>query len=224
MKTLALLSGKGGVGKTTLAVHLAVAAASEGVRVGVLDTDPQGSSYRWIQNRDSGVENILETNPDRFSDRLKEMKDRGVELCVVDTPGHCGEGPTRVASLADLMLIPSRPGQLDLETVSQTLEVLMRASDELPRYYVVLSLARVGREGTVARDMQAVEQLEALGYKCARTYGAPSIHDRVAYEDAAKLAMTAAEYEPDGKAALEVHLLWRWVAREMKLSLAQKAA
>lgn len=224
MRVLTLLSGKGGTGKSTLAVHLAAAAAAEGVRAAVLDTDPQGSSYRWLKRRGGETVGAMETDSKRFPARVEEFRGQGIDLLVIDTPGHCGEGPTHAASLADLVLIPSRPGQLDLETVSQPLQALMRVGDDPVNYFIILSLARVSREGVFGRDDQAVEQLEALGYRCGKTFGAPTIHDRVSFEDSAKMGMTAAEYEPDGKAALEMHLLWRWVASQLKVKINTKRA
>jgi chromosome partitioning protein len=63
MRTLALISQKGGSGKTTLAVHLAVAAMQAGERVTVLDTDPQGSAQAWAQVRPQGAPAVVSATP-----------------------------------------------------------------------------------------------------------------------------------------------------------------
>ena len=63
MKTLAIVSQKGGVGKTTIAVHLAVAAAKNGYSVAIIDLDPQATAAQWSDWRAEADPNPVVTGP-----------------------------------------------------------------------------------------------------------------------------------------------------------------
>jgi chromosome partitioning protein len=100
MKTIAFLSQKGGSGKTTLAVHTAVAAQENGERVVVVDTDMQKSAATWSEAR------------------------HDMTLCIIDTAPHAAAGAARVVVAADLVIIPCHPTAFDLAAV----EIVQAAS------------------------------------------------------------------------------------------------
>ena len=84
MRTLALASQKGGAGKSTLVVHLAVEAMNAGETVRIIDTDPQGSSIAWGDAR--GIEPIVEaTDAGRIVDALKRAKRDGITFAIIDS-------------------------------------------------------------------------------------------------------------------------------------------
>ena len=101
MRALALLSQKGGSGKTTLAVHIAVAAEEAGERVVLLDTDPQGSARAWSQVRTKESPAVEKVTASGIR-QLMEQTSRGrATLIVIDTAPHATPGVDTIASMAD---------------------------------------------------------------------------------------------------------------------------
>jgi chromosome partitioning protein len=88
MRTIAIVSQKGGAGKTTLAVHLATAAAAELVTL-LVDTDPQATASRWADWRGPGDPEVIDCGaPSLLAGKLNKAKDLGAQLAVIDTPPH----------------------------------------------------------------------------------------------------------------------------------------
>ena len=82
MRTIAVVSMKGGSGKTTVAAHVAAAAAHQGRRVALLDTDPQQSASRWGDRRDAAVPVVLTVPPSRLAAELQRCADAGTAARV----------------------------------------------------------------------------------------------------------------------------------------------
>ena len=127
MRTVALLTQKGGAGKTTLAASLAVAAAAAGERVIALDLDPQASLVRWGKRREAAhASNTVVTEPFE-AERLRRLgavidglAGAGFTFAVFDTPGADSAAVRLVAESVDLCLLPVRPTRLDLEATAAT--------------------------------------------------------------------------------------------------------
>jgi len=90
MKTLAMIAQKGGTGKTTLALSLAVAAEAAGQSVLVIDLDPQASACRWGDRRTVDVPTVMDAQPARLAAALAKAAQAGVDLAIVDTAGTDG--------------------------------------------------------------------------------------------------------------------------------------
>ena len=102
MTTIAIVSQKGGSGKTTLAVHLAAAASSAGKVACIIDTDPQATAAAWGDWRGGA-------DP---------------EVIVIDTPPHADAAAREAVKAADLVLIPTRPRAFDLHAIQTTAELI----------------------------------------------------------------------------------------------------
>ena len=115
MWTITLASQKGGTGKSTLAIGLAVSAMEDGERVCMLETDPQGTSSNWGKRR-ANPEPAVERIADRFQlERTLRMLVRGsYTLAIIDTPGSDNDIANAAIRLADLCLIPVRPSLADM--------------------------------------------------------------------------------------------------------------
>src|SRR5437764_14586791 len=87
MRTIALVSQKGGVGKTTLAINLAAAAQRDGLQVVIVDTDPQQSTYEWYRGRreQHPLPYVAQAFPKSIGDVIEKSERNGAELLVVDT-------------------------------------------------------------------------------------------------------------------------------------------
>ena len=197
IRTLALISQKGGSGKTTLAVALAAAHERAGGQAAVIDLDPQGSATVWGRLRNGVPPVVTPAHPPRLARVVEVAAGAGASLVVIDTAPREAGGAAEAARLADLVLIPCRPAAVDLAAIPATLATV-GAVDAL----AVLN-ACPPRGPWVA---EAADALRGLGIgRAPVTLGA-----RVAHAKAFTLGRTAQEAEPRSPAAAELEALYRW--------------
>ena len=205
MRTIAVISQKGGAGKTTIAVHLAVAAAAASIRAAVIDLDPQTSARRWGDKRGRDPE-VISDHAERLPQLLAAAERNGADLVVVDTAPNADRASLTAARAADLVLIPCRPAAFDLDAIEATRE-LTEIARKMP--FIVLSAAPV-RSSLIE---EARRGLEAKGASVVPIV----LHNRVAFSHAVIDGRTATEYEPAGKAAAEANALMLWACRHVGL-------
>jgi chromosome partitioning protein len=201
---VALLNQKGGVGKTTLALHLAGAWARQGCRVTVIDADPQGSALDWSEQRakEGGARlfGVLGLARDTLHREAPEIA-RGVDHVVID-------GPPRIAGLmrsallaADLVLVPAQPSPFDGWASGEMLNLIREARIFRPEL-----VARFVLNRCAARTIIARETGDALAEHDPPVLAA-RIGQRVAFADAARTGQLVFEVESGGVAAREVTAL-----------------
>src|SRR5215212_4595149 len=139
MKVLAVVSQKGGSGKTTLAVHLATCAHLTGLKVALIDLDPQATARRWGDKREEDGPEVVSDHPSRLGSLLDAARTNGADLVVVDTAPNADQAALGAARASDLVLIPCRPSAFDLEAVEATLALAEIAKR---RAFVVLNAAQ----------------------------------------------------------------------------------
>jgi len=155
MQVVALVTQKGGCGKSTLALSLAVAARGVNRRTLILDTDPQRTVSTWWQDREQDTPDCVEVFESTALPKALDLaKQKRFDLVFIDTPGRDDPINARVIGLADFCLIPCRPAMADMraqsatvggrETFSQTWGVCPRA-DTTTRTPLAGSVARVRR-------------------------------------------------------------------------------
>ena len=118
MQVVALLAQKGGVGKTSIALALAVEAVGEGRTVVVLDADPQASACKWRDRRQVDAPVVTDVQPSRLRHAVDAAAEQDVDLVIIDTPPRSETAALEAAKVAHLVVIPCRAQILDLETVS----------------------------------------------------------------------------------------------------------
>ncbi len=125
MKTWLVACSKGGVGKTTIATHLAAEAAAGGLRTALVDADPQGSATRWCERRADLASAVLPVDGTRKSWR-KHLPD-DTQRVVVDTPAGAMERELEpFLDVADALVVPVQPSALDIEAAVRFLESVGR--------------------------------------------------------------------------------------------------
>ena len=205
MKTLALIAQKGGVGKTTIAVNLAVAATE--VQAALFDLDPQESAVMWSDRRQAESPHVEFLTERRLPDALKAAAQRDFALVLIDTPPAAGSQAYTAAQAADLVLVPCRPSLIDLEAIRRTAQLIKSAN--VPAF-VVFNAAPPGAT-TLLDDARAI--VEGTGLAVAPVV----LRERGAYRAVWPLGQAVTEYEPHGKAAQEISQLKNWVFAQLNL-------
>lgn len=204
MKILAIISQKGGVGKTTLATALAVAAEADGKRAAVFDLDPQASATFWHDTRQDESPAVVSIAPARLQHVLKAAAESGCDIAIIDAPPFAKDIAYEAAQRADFILIPTRPAVLDVMAMTRTLELVSHYGKPAA---VVLTFCPIqGRE--IADTEDAIGQLGAA-------LAPVRIHNRVAYSRAQQTGLTAQEFEPSGKAAEEIKQLYAYTCMHL---------
>jgi chromosome partitioning protein len=198
---IALLNQKGGVGKTTLATHIAGEFALSGNRVAVIDADPQGSALDWAQRRTQNrlprVFGVIGLARETLHQEAPELA-KTVDHVIID-------GPPRIAALArsallaaDLVLVPAQPSPYDVWASAEMVALISEARVFKPSlraaFVVNRRVARtiIGRE---ARQALADQALPAL---------AAEVRQRIIFADCVAAGRLARELDPDSIAAREI--------------------
>lgn len=200
MKTIVLASQKGGVGKTTVAAHLAVAAELCGAGPCVLlDTDPQASMAHWWNGRALDTPAFAPTTLKELPSKLAALDAAGFAYAFIDTPPAIADSIRLVMALADFVVIPTRPSPHDLRAVGQTVELVMSSGKP---FVFAVTQAKTNSRLTI----QAVAALSEHGVV------APAIvSDRVDFAASMIDGRTVLEVDPKGKSAGEMLELWKFV-------------
>lgn len=207
MKKIALVAQKGGVGKTTIAVNLAVAAQLAGTRTALFDLDQQESAVIWSDRRDSDEPHVEFLTERRLDEALRVAETQGFQLSIIDTPPAAGPQAYTAAQAADLVLIPCRPSLVDLDAIKRTAQLVKSAG--IPAF-VVFNAAAPGAT-TLIEDAARIVQESGLSV-------APVVlRERSAYRAAWPLGRAVAETEPNGKAAAEISDLMKWAFAHLKV-------
>ena len=204
MKTLAILSRKGGTGKTTLAVNLSVAAERAGHSTILVDLDPQASAAKWKDGRESETPVVVATPAARLPEILKKAEAAGATFAILDTAPHTETAALDAASLAEMALIPCKPALIDLQAITSTINVIRLAN--VPARIVLNAVPARGDRADQAR--QAVKVFDVPCVPCV-------VGDRVAFMDAYTASLTVQEYQPRGKASHEINELYAYISSEM---------
>ncbi len=217
MHIVAIISRKGGAGKTNVAVHLAACAECKGLRTGVVDLDPQATATKWGARRAGsgllvGVE-VVSAQAFSLPKLLAEARGVGAGLMLLDTAPHADAMAVDAARAADFVLIPCRPAIADLEAIPASADIARLASKP---FAVVLNA--VGAQGT--RADEARSELERLGLLVAPA----EIGHRVAFGDAMIPGQGVTEYRPGSAAAQEIEGLFDWLLSHLEAGAAHGRA
>ena len=205
MKTLAVLSRKGGTGKTTLAVNLAVAAERAGHKVAIVDLDSQASASEWSDWREAETPAVISIHSARLPQALHKLQGDGVTFAILDTPPKIEDIASDAAKAADLAIIPCKLGAFDLKAIEKTIWVGNKAKCPMR---IVFNAVRA-RSSMLYPAKRAVQVYEVDVAPCF-------IGDRVAFSHAVIEGLSVMEYDPKEKASIEIQALYRYISKEME--------
>ena len=216
VRRIALVQQKGGAAKTTLCVHLAVAAEQSGTRTAIIDIDPQASaSGVWGLARGDRAPPVAAVLAAELRDALEAAEAGGFELILIDTPPHTAPALEVVARNIDVAVVPVQPSILDVAATQATLD-LLRAK----RVPAIAVLTRTSPRPD--EEIKETERaLKELGLSLLNT----RVVERKVYRRALTQGQAVGEFEPTSKAAKEIRALWKEIsAFDMKRIAADKAA
>jgi len=205
MRTLAVISRKGGVGKTTVSLNLAVAAHQAGLKTVIADLDAQRSAMAWARMRTLAGPAVVETSGGKLFTLWSAASHSGCELMVIDTPASAEAETLQALRLADLCLIVSRPNYFDVSALARSIE-LLRQFDKPG--LIVLNQAPSRRLGVEPESvLKAVKALRLTGVPLSQM----GLRLRAAFPASTALGLSVGELEPEGPAAREVAGVWTQV-------------
>jgi chromosome partitioning protein len=206
MKVISIISQKGEAGKTTLALHLAVAFEHRNKPCAIIDLDPQASATNWKDYREKNDPVVVSAQASRLNHILSTAKSAGAKICILDTAPHSESSSLAAARMADIILIPCRPAILDLRAISNTIDLARIANKSV---FVVLNA--VPARGSLA--LEAKKAIEGYGVDVSPIH----IVQRSSFIHSLTLGLTAQEYEPKGKGAEEINQLYKWINKKLDI-------
>jgi len=202
MKTITIAAAKGGVGKTTLTLHLGTLAQAEGPSL-LIDTDEQKSLSFWSSRREATVPLVVPIGHTQLAEVIETARTEGIKFVLIDTAPHDAAGMAAAMRQADLVVVPTRPNALDLHAIETTLAMARTLRKQT---LVVLSQTPVRRG---FGDPQAVREARDLLAGMGATVAESFISSRVIAAQSVIASLSVGEIEPAGASAQEFTALWR---------------
>jgi chromosome partitioning protein len=201
MKAITFVTQKGGSGKSTLCINLAIAAEEAGRSVCILEMDRQATISDWAENRAVETPEVAQVDATQLEQVMASLKGSAYDYAFIDTPGVDSPGTLAAIRVADLCLIPCRPTPADLRAFKPTLAAIYRLEK---RFAFILN--QTPPRSYRIRD--AAEGLAVLG-----VLPDVNIVMRNDHQDAIGLGKGVTEYNPKGAAAGEIRQLWQWMEK-----------
>src|SRR5215218_1021417 len=208
MRTIALINQKGGVGKTTVALHLAAAFWQHGHNTLILDLDPQASAAEWHDARPIEMPHVESIQPARLAKVVEHAREIATGVLILDTAPHAEATAIEAARCADLVLVPCQPSIMDLRAMRKTVDLLKLV--RVPAFGVLNSVPPYSIIGD--------EAAEAIKTDLGLPVCPVRLGDRVAYNRCLITGQVAQEFEPQGKAAREIEQLYMWTCEQLAMS------
>lgn len=206
MKTLAVISRKGGAGKTTLSVNLAITAHLAGLKIMLADIDPQRSASDSLRARTGDGPVLAEINAGKLFSTQTQAQHSDFDALVIDTPAAPEADVLQAINCADLCVLVCRPTFLDIASVVRSAESVRRLGK---KGVIVLSQAPSRRNGVEPPAViKAAEALRFTGMPLAPI----GLRARTAFQQSVAHGRSVCEWEPGSAAAEEISRLWDLIA------------
>ncbi len=207
-----VVASKGGVGKSTIATNIAVAAELASVSSCVIDLDDQATAERWGEWRGEEAPAVIGAKAATLGRTLRQVEAAGAELIVIDNPPRAHMEARESVGAANLVLIPCRPGAFDLDAIRLTAGLVSGTGKP---GFVVMNAAHPSAS-TVFEEINGL--VTGLGLQLAPV----RLCDRALFRKAGGQGRGVIEIEPEGKAAEEARNLYDWIARMLGIRTSRK--
>ena len=201
MKAITFVTQKGGSGKSTLCISLAVAAQEAGQSVCILEMDRQATVTDWAEHRRADTPEVAQIDATQLDDIMARLRSSDFDYVFIDTPGVDSPGSLAAIRAADPCVIPCRPTPADLRAFKPTLAAIYRLEKKF-----AFVLNQTPPRSYRVRD--ASDGLAVLG-----VLPDVNIVMRNDHQDALGMGQGVTEYNPTGQAAFEVRRLWTWIEK-----------
>lgn len=205
MQVLGIISQKGGSGKTTLALNLAVASEHFGFQTAVFDVDPQASSVEWKDSRINDKPAVISLHAARIKQSLSMAKEAGAKLVIIDTAPHSQKDALEIAQICDLIIIPCKPSIVDLRAISSSVRIA-----ELANKPALAVLTQVYSKNILIKEAQ--QAIEEYNIRISPIV----IGNRIAFVHAFTLGLGVIEFDSKSKASEEIKLLFNFIKEFLK--------
>jgi chromosome partitioning protein len=206
-----MIAQKGGTGKTTLSIHLAVQASLSGLKVLLVDIDPQASARAWWRRRTQERPGLIQSDGQRLAQALATAAAQDYDLAIIDTAPHSSEESSMAASFSDQVCIPTRPAILDLDAIAASTALV---SDIGVDATIVLNgCPPSNRYGEPSIVKEAREALMVYGIPVCEA----AVSQRAAFSHALIDGRAVSEFDKNSKAAQEIAGLWSTLMTELTL-------
>jgi chromosome partitioning protein len=204
---IAIVSSKGGVGKTTVAQCLAVEALRQGLPSAIIDTDPQKSAADWGEQRagvDLDAPTVVALGSKTLTSVVEDLKDRGAKMIFIDTPPHSAPAINAALDVSTGSVMVTRPNPMDLRALEATWVIV--AMMKRPSAAVFTQTP----PGSRARALGLAQgRLQELGMPFCPV----PISYTLSFPYAQAEALAVQEREPTGKSRAEIAEIWGWLRR-----------
>lgn len=209
MKVISFTNQKGGAGKSTLAINLAVAAERAAEKVCVVDLDPQGTIGNWYNTRTSETPLVIAPGAVvhlNLTDLIARLGGEGFTLVVIDTKGEESHGTRGAMQAADLNLIPLRPAGPDLHAIRPTVKALRDMGRD---FALVVNQALPNKKSKLTGAVMT-------GLAHDGTVVPLAVATRASFQKSYSLGQAVMEFEPEGGAGSEeITELWAWCRKHL---------
>jgi chromosome partitioning protein len=206
MEIWAMLSQKGGAGKTTLALHIAVSAMAAGRTVLVIDLDPQGGCAKWAGIREQDSPEVQRAVMPDLNKILDEAGKR-FDLVILDTSSRADRDCIEVCRKAHLIIVPVRPSLWDVLALEGTMDLVGLAGQTAKTVIALNAVAPQSTEGEEAAGLLSQN----------RTVLKSRVGDRVDIRRAIANGRSVSEFAPASKAAAEMTAFYEEIAKHRRL-------
>lgn len=194
---IAVASGKGGTGKSTITLNLAGVLVSRSQRVYVVDADPQGSIARWSKTSKQEEPSIIVNSTPSLEKKTRKRIDR-YDLVLFDCPPTFRKRMKTILNVADRLIIPVTPGMVDFWSTQMLIDMYLEIKEKRPKLDARLLISRIDRRTRAGREFRAT--LERLNIPIFLT----EVTQRSIYCDTWSEGLTVDRLQPNGAAAREI--------------------
>ncbi|MBF0301433.1 MAG: ParA family protein [Desulfamplus sp.] len=154
MKVISFANQKGGCGKSTIVINLALNFALQKKRVILFDTDPQKSSYETLDIREDKLFKVVAVYSDIY--QTLEKYEPYYDYAMIDTPPHDNEIVTVSVVCSDLVIIPVQDSPLDIRSTKVTVDLIRKAKTLNPDLKCYFLLSRIQPQTVLAKELAEI--------------------------------------------------------------------